>query len=285
MKYFSIAILFQITTFLSAQIQTYDYSYISKKGICVYSTQLQKEVLISSNVSEPSISPDGTRLLNKENGCLCLYNLITGERKILNINSRTCLHPRWSPDSKLISYITLYPNINNLYSLSIIDPNNSQITDIQNPIKIKYAGLNSPSWSADSKKILIHNTDSVYILNLNGTVREKHPLIIPPGYSSDNCILTSDEKKIIYQSFVDDPDLWSLTEPVSAIFIYDLTGNSLKRITPESYSCYNPFLLGEKLYFTAYGPESTKGIYSIDLNGSNIKIEFKDCRSFSARLK
>jgi Tol biopolymer transport system component len=292
MRYLFSLILTLFTSISFGQApDTFDYCYENKKGIYVYSISEKREIKISVVGSYPYISPDGTEVTftesTKEGGRnICVFNLATRRKKVLNINSNNCFSSVWSPDGRFIAYNVIYPEINNNWGIAVIDTGNHKPIDIIKPINNKHIGFYSPSWSADSKKFLVHNMDSIFIFNLEGTLQEKYWIKEFAGSSASKCILTSDEKKIVFESSVDELDLWGFNESPSAIFIYDIVNKTSKRITPLSYYCSEPFLLGEKIFFNGYAPQSKIGdIYSIDLNGNNLKTEFKDCWTFSAKRK
>jgi Tol biopolymer transport system component len=292
MKHIFSLILTLVTSISFGQSpNAFDYCYENKKGICVYSILEKREVTIPVVGSYPCISPNGTEVTftedkNEGGRNICVYNLVTKRKKTLNINSQNCYGSVWSPDERFIAYNVIYPGINENWGIAVIDTGNHKPVDIIKPTNYNHIGYYSPTWSSDSKKIIFHNMDSIFIFDLNGTLQKKYRIKEFIASSSAKCILTPDEKKIVFETSVEEPDLWGLNESPSAIFIYDIINKTSKRITPVNYNCFEPFLFGEKIYFNGYAPGSKIGnIYSLDLYGNNFKTEFKDCRTFTAKRK
>jgi TolB protein len=283
----TLMVLFFIYNSFGQFPQGYDYCYENSKGICVYSIAEKNELVIPITGTWANLSPDGTKITytgNTKNGerNICIYDLTTKQNKVMNINSQYCFGSVWSPDGHFIAYNVLYKReMNNMWGIAVIDTANHQPIDIA-----KAKNFFSVSWTADSKRILTHDMDTVFVFNLEGKIETKYKIKEFGGSSGDNCIMTPDEKNIVFNAVVDEPDLWDLNDWPSAIFVYDITSKTTKRITPAGYCCLGPYLVGDRIFFDCFPPKSTiRDIYSCDLEGNNLKLELNNCSSFSARRK
>jgi TolB protein len=268
----------------------FNYCYENKKGICVYSLAISKEFVTTIIGEWPCISADGKEITFTQNlkggdRCICVMNLTTNKIKVLNTNSTGCFGSVWSPDGRFISYNVIYKGENSNWGVAIIDTGNHYPIDIIKPGIKEKVGYFFPTWSADSKYILAHSLDTLFIFNLKGEVQEKIRIKEFCGSSASKFLLLADNKRIVFDSFVDDLDSWGFGESPSAIFIYDILSKKTTRLTPKGYCCIFPVLSGEKIYFDCYPPKSKiRDIYSIDLNGNNFKMKLKNCWGFSVRI-
>lgn len=276
-----------LATFLNisfSQVPTrFDYCYENKKGICVYSKKFKKEIVTPIKGSWASLSPNGTEItytqsLKNGDRNICIYSLNNSKNTILSVNSSHCYGSVWSPDGQYIAYNVLYDrNMNENWGISIIDSGNHQ------PIDVAFSkGFYSPSWTSDGKKILTHDMNTVFLFNLNGEIDTTYKIKEFGGSSAEECILTPDNEKIVFDATVDEPDSWHFGERPSAIFVYDIKSQKTIRISPVGYCCLSPHLDGNKIYFECLTPNSLiRNICSMDVDGKNFRIEFRDCSSFS----
>ena len=62
MKNVLLFVLIAVAVATSAQPKSYDYAYMNKKGICLYSIVNKMEYLADAKGQDPCISPDGRKL-------------------------------------------------------------------------------------------------------------------------------------------------------------------------------------------------------------------------------
>lgn len=269
---------------------SYDLAFINKKGIVVYSLKDKKEIKIwdedyLNGTAYPYISPNGTELaftdeIKNGNRRICIINLATNNLKVLNINSTQCFGSIWSPDGK---YIAVHVLQNRKWKVVIVDVlNNKQINITRNIMGDTF----SPSWTHDSKGILIHDMNTIFQIDLNGNIIKKYKIKGFGTSSSDKCIMTADNQNIIYETLVSEPSPKEFQGVVNVIFIYNIKNNKSNRLTPAGFSCDTIFLEGIKVFFNSFNPKSKSfDIYSVYLNGKNFKLEFKGCRNLTKRIK
>jgi len=279
--------------------KSYDYCYNSENGICVYSIKDKKETLVIKNneSANPNLSSDGeniayTSYCNQGNSIcrqISVMNLSTNKKSVLETQNDNCYGPVWSPNGRFIAFnsIKKTPGDYN-WKVDIFDLELNKVFPLTQILK---KGCYAPSWSSDSKKVIVQDMDSVYMFNLEGFVTQKYSTkeidsILIYGVSSNTTfLLTDDERKMVFETSVpNDEDLWEFGEPPIALFIYDIFTKRSKRLTPKGYSCTSPFIFGDRVLFNGYSPKSKiKKIYSIKLDGTDLKLEFTDRQDITCK--
>jgi TolB protein len=267
-------------------IKSMDYCYSVNGGIYVYSASKKKAELIVKG-TDPYLAPDGSKLaftLNSAKGDrqVEVIDLATKQKTILHTNNMNCYGPVWSPDGQFIAYNAF---INSTWFICMIDKDNHSPVVVTKMLNYG-TGAYSPTWSADNKKIVIHNMDTVFVFNTKSELLEKIPIakFADPTdiTSATKFILTNDEKKIVFDCSVNEP---GFEEPPGAIFVFDRQAKTTKRITPKGYWCYQTFLKGDRIYFSASKAKSKiNNIYSVKPDGSDFKLELSNCSDFTAKL-
>ncbi len=287
MRYIYFLILvFAAYTSYGQDIKSFDFCYSRNGGIYIYSVSKKMAHLVSKQ-TDPYISPDGNNLaytVNNPKGDrqVEVMNLATKQKTLLHTKNSNCYGPVWSPDGQFIAYNAF---IGNIWYICIIDKGN------HNPVVITKSlnygsGSFSPTWSADSKKILVQNMDTVFVFSTQAGLIEKIPISRMADQnditSDSKFMLTSDESKIVFNCSVDEP---GFKEPPGAIFVFDRKTKTTKRITPKGYWCSQPFLKGAMIYFTCSKSKSKfDNIYSVKLDGSNFKLELSNASDFTSKI-
>ncbi len=280
-------IIFSVNCLYGQEIKSFDYCYSRDGGIYVYSP-VNKKTELEIKQTDPYLSPDGTKLaytVNSANGDrqIEVMDLFTKQKTLLNTNNKDCYGPVWSPDGKFIVYNAF---INNIWQICLIDKDNHDPVIITKSQDISTECF-SPNWSADSKKIFAQNMDSIFVFSKGADLIEKMP--IAPMTDKDNIsslskfLFTKDESKIVFDGSVDEP---GFNEPPGAIFIFNRKTKTTKRLTPKGYWCSQPFLKGDKIYFTASKADSKfDNIFSIKIDGSNMKLLIRNGSDFTSKIK
>jgi Tol biopolymer transport system component len=279
-------LVFSVCGSYAQDIKSFDYCYTSKGGIYFYSASKKKAELIVKE-TDPYISPDGSKLactVNSPKGDrqVEVIDLATKQKTLLHTSNNNCYGPVWSPDGQLIAYNAF---INNSWFICIIDKDNHTPVVITKSLSYS-TGAYSPTWSADSKKILVHNMDTVFVFTTQAKLIEKIPVAsfaeATDITSASKFMLTSDESKIVFDCSVNEP---GFDEPPGAIFIFDRKAKTTKRLTPKGYWCQQPFLKGDRIYFSASKKKSDiSNIYSMKPDGSDFKLELSNGTDFTSKI-
>jgi TolB protein len=271
----------------------YDFAYLIGTKIYVYNDSTKTSSFVI-NGTDPAISPDGKQLafteqtekLNKYGrriNQICIVDLMTKNKRILEIDNINIYGPAWSPDGKYILF-----NLFNgkSWTTGLIDQNNNfkVLTKTLSNVHQAY----SPTWNFDSKIILVHDIDTVYFFNLNGLITKKIPtksLINMFSLSSaTRFFLTSTEDQLIFNAEARGQGYDTGPE---AIFSYDLKTNKLKKVTPEGIYCRKILSVTPNNIFFSLVDEkfNIKGIYKIKLNGENLELFLDNASEISLTQK
>ncbi|MEZ5345082.1 MAG: hypothetical protein R2681_05935 [Pyrinomonadaceae bacterium] len=143
----------------------------------------------------------------------------------------------------------------------------------------------APVWSADGDTIFFHDMTNLFHVSLTGQILKKTPLEKFTGSrgsvtSSDRFLPSpTDDNSFVFTQLVPGTKLFEQTfgEPNTALFLYDLTKNKKKRLTPENMFAVDPVWSsdGATIYFTGYydinGREDYPfRIFSIKKDGTGI---------------
>jgi len=158
MKHILIPLLF-IGIIAAAQPKTYDYAYMNKKGICVYSVANKLERLVDAKGQDPCISPDGRKLAftwsNKAGDrFIAVIDLATNKKAIFNTHNNNCYGPVWSPNGKYIAYNAFNVEKSD-WSIAIIDSGNTSTKLLTASLQQSF----SPTWTSDSQNVVVQNME------------------------------------------------------------------------------------------------------------------------------
>jgi Tol biopolymer transport system component len=285
-KLLLLLLLFYISN-AHGQSKSYDYCYVKGRGIWVYSMADKKDYMIlkSESADNPCISHDGkkvayTSLSKNRDRTVSVIDLNTKKRTRLKTGSKNCYGPMWSPDGRWIAY-NVFDTVKAKWDIAVIDTNNTLPEMVIAKVEDSY----SPTWLSDSKHIAVHNLNTIYVFDLFGKIDATYKVSSLAktlgASSSDSFIFTNDNSKIVFDSSVDEPGIDG--EPPNAIFAYDVARKSAIRLTPKGYNLYGIFLKGNHVLFNGGKINSNiSNVYSVDLDGKNLKILFVGCRGISA---
>jgi hypothetical protein len=290
-----ILLLFLITSSLCAfaQPKSYDYAYLNKKGICVYSITEKKEYLISTTGQDPALSPDGTKLAYTDNGknsdrFIVVIDLATKKKMILDTHNSNCYGAVWSTDGKMLAYNIF---LGAKWAIAVINADNTGARILGKNTE----GCYSPVWIPDSRIIMLQDGTNLKLVDLNGQVEKTVSLGTLDGglpelkgmvgnASSDRFVLTPNQQQIIFCTGTNDPG--ESDGPPDAVFIYDVASKKTLRLTHKGYSADEVALSGNTVLFTISKLKSSVfSISQVDIDGKNYKILFPGCSSVSAKLK
>lgn len=273
-------------------VKAYDYCYSNKGGIFLFSLADKQETRLELDCSDPCLSPDGVRLAYTINvgpdaeRKIAVMDLVDKKVTMPDSNCHNCYGPVWSPDGNYLAY-NAFTNHN--WNIKCVDKDNRHSVMITNGDGT-LPGYFEPSWSADSKKIILQDMSNVYLYDVNGVLIKKIPVqdidTTLALNSASRVLLTTGEDKLIFEN--ESTDSIAASEPPTAIFAYDLHNKKTARLSPPGYNCFSPVLKGDTVFFSGVRGvirhSSKINTYSADTNGGHFGLVFKDRSNLSCRL-
>jgi Tol biopolymer transport system component len=267
--------------------EVYDYAFLRNENIYIHRVANNKTVRLMKGY-DPCISPDGRMLAytayeKNENRHIEILDLNLRAGYRLPIDNTNYYGPVWSPDGKYIAF-----NIWNGTHWDI-----GVIGSDKRDFKIITGCMHSPeelclsSWSRDSKWIIIHDLDSIFVLDVAGNLVQKynvHEVTDNKVWASDaRFLLTADKRYFIFDGESNDEGFYG-DGPTMAVYLYDLTSRKVRRLSPVGYNCRYPCLTadGAILYEGVKFNAKTSNIFETDLLGEKPRIILKNAYFVSA---
>jgi TolB protein len=275
--------------------KSYDVCYTQGSLTMLLSQADRKEDTLKNDAFDPDLSPDGSKVAytkygNNDVRQIAVADLTNGTTTILDSACKNCYAPVWSPDGKKVAYNAFTTDH---WSILLLDlDGTAPPVNLTKGLNAK-EGAYSPTWSNDGKKLLVQDMTNVYILDPTGKVMDSIPIASfgeGSGASSNSkFILTGEETRIVFDTETDDTT--AEDGPPSAIFVYDRTAKKAKRISPRGYDCFQPYLKGDRVFFTGIhtsDPAFNKDnpvidIYSSAISGGHFRLEFKNRQDYSCK--
>ena len=217
-----------------------------------------------------------------------MMDLETGRAVILDTACHNCYGPVWSPDERFLAYNAF---TGSEWGIKYVDTGGRHADFLARPRDGQ--GYYSPSWTADSKKVLVQDMSAVYFVDLKGTILTTIPFNdIDTNISASstmNFLLTPKEDKLIYASGnkMDTVVAPNSDETPSYIFSYDMSSKKVTRLTLGKYDCFYPVLRGDTIFCHGWDPlggeHQLTNLYRLNMNGGDFKLAFKRCSYFSCR--
>ena len=228
---------------------------------------------------DPCISPDGkwvayTESTTSEEDHTRMIRLINTEDatiKDLGINDNNHYGAIWSPIGEYLAFSIMAKN----WQIGLIKPDGSdfKILSIDSD-----DGLYSPVWSMDGEFVFAHSLSVLYKFSTSGELVEQYDLanLFKDKFyfsSSTRFWMTSDYEKLIFEGGIDEY-IEGLNEPLSAIFSYDLTTQTITRISREGL-CITDLWVDEldEIYFSGFEKmNDPRKIYQMSLSDTNLRV-------------
>lgn len=208
--------------------------------------------------SDPCISPDGKWIAYTESSNtgkdysrrIRLLSIENSAKKDLDINDKNHHGAIWSPTGEYLAFCIM----KNGWQIGLIKSNSSDFKILSTDSEM---GLYSPTWSQDGKFVFAHNLKVLYKFSIMGELIEKYDLMQLFGNkyyfsSSTRFCFTSNNNKIIFEGGIDE-FIEGLDEPSSAIFSYDLTTKTIKRISKKGLCATDLWIdRQDRIYFSGF---------------------------------
>lgn len=264
---------------ISEKKKVFDYCFVNSKGL--YAAAYGKEpTRIFVNGTDPRLSPDGRKIAYTDVGGkdgerrIGVFDLEAGKVTILDTGCHQCYGPVWSPDGNYLVY-NAFTGKN--WAVKYIDKENQHPVVLVTPTD-SLLGFSAPTWSADSKKIVVQNREAVYIYRLDGRVLQSVPfeqfdtsLSFSP---STTFVLNKTEDKLVYWAGV--AQGVKNGEPPTALFVHDLAAGKSMRISPKGYACWQPVLKGDTVFCNGKHGAGKENVYRMDLDGGHFALAYKN---------
>ncbi len=286
----------KINTKINQATAAFDYAYEKDGKIYAYNENSKIDTLITDGQS-PSISPSGqqiafTEFPNNKAREIAIIDLNTNKKKRLSVNNDNFYGAMWSPDGRYIAF-NYYTHDSAIWQIGIVDSSNKNFRSLTNFSKWA-SGAYSPTWTPDSKKIIVHDLKTISIYELDGTVIKTYDVdsITKDHFISSNTSFFLINNKFIFNGTSDDSTVVdTVGEGESwvpeAIYLYNLQDNSIRRITPKGIDCSGFYLQStDDILFTAYDSKTRKRpVYKIKTNGQDMKLLFDNGGEITGRYK
>lgn len=214
--------------------------------------------------AHPSWSPEGTKIaflfketLTSNNPRIYIMDSDGSNKKHIGSWST---NPIWSPDGKTIAteasfYVWKHGKRDR--GIYIRNSDGSLINDWQYALKLSEWGY-EPAWSPDGKKIVYIANQNIWVMNSDGTEKKK----LLEDFVCEDPAWSPDGKKIVFSVY---------NRGVREIYVMDADGSGAKQITWDGglEAAWSPD--SKKITFRSYRNEKNSDIYTMSVDGSNIK--------------
>ena len=263
---------------------SFDLAFQRNDKVCVLKFDDMK---IDSTIigGDPCISSDGKKLaytdFSNDKRHVTIYNFTTKQKMPVNIPDDNNYGAVWSPDSYLLAF-SVFKNRN--WCIGVINKENSIFKYITEKLT---RGAYSPTWVSDSKRLIVHDLDKIYMFDLDGNILKTFNVEeVARNYSVSSAtkfILTSDEKNFIFSAGVDEDG--DFEEPPDAIFAYNIETKKITRISPKGIYSADPVLnaKNEILFSGSKSVDEPWSIYKVSLSGGKPELVVKNATAPSVK--
>lgn len=252
------------------------YCFVQDKFVWIQNVETRvKEKLFAAKDHDYSISPDGKQIAycDYENGrrTIVVYSIETKKNEIFKNLPEQSYQPLWSWDGKKLGF--------NIAGKGAGIINTDGTGFMQLPLKECYFGY----WNPEDQSVVYFDFTNFYEIDLQGKNLKTTPLADITGNvgisSATRFQITADGREILFDSMVEEP-MPNLHDAVEALFIYNTSDHSRKRITPKGYSVMYPYWEKdhESVLFSGFTNKDVHKndvvnarIYRCDLKTSEIK--------------
>ena len=260
---------------------TFDYAFEREGNIFVCKEGSQSVTLITDGMN-PCIAPSGQQIAFTDysddgDRQVSVIDLQSKEKKRLAVNNNNFYGAIWSPNGKFIAF-NYYIFESASWLIGVIDSENKNFKSITS-INKWGASWYAPTWTDDSKKIVTHNLDTIFVYQLNGSVvgiYRVDSITMEHEISSSTRFFLRDNKLFFNGTSGDtlNNEGFQDEEPIipEAIYSYNLLDSTIHRITPKGIDCSSFYFQGKyDILFSAFNYKTKKpSAYKIKLNGQHL---------------
>jgi TolB protein len=238
----------------------------------------------------PAISPDGTRVAfttMEKSGTsyvrhIAVIEIDSGNMTVFkDVPSDNSYYPVWSPDGKRLLFTLRRGDV---WDLATITPNGTEFRFLKKGAANEVT-LYSPCWARDMGSIFCQDITNIYQISLDGAVLAKWPVekVIPNGgMSGEGRIDVSPDGKRLLLSIDmgEEHQRKDWDGPPPALWTLEIAPQRAVRLTLKTLFGWDGCWIDNDniLFLSQASGEKEASIYSMSMNGKNLKRLIKNAR-------
>jgi len=244
-----------------SKIGKFKMTFARDNGVNFINSDLTGEKYLYSG-NDNMISPDGSEVVYTQSGqdgsrVIAIYNIGSGTSKVLNsIDGKNSFDACFSPDGKMLVFCNFSGKKWNIGTVNTDDTGFKILSSSYG------TDLFCPTFAPDGKSIICNGMNEFVEFDLDGKILQK--ISVQEQFNAKNIYLSSanrvffinNKKELLFDA---DTEVFFETarEPISNIFVYNIESKSIRNISGDKISCYDPFVLsdGKNILFSAFTKE------------------------------
>lgn len=258
---------------VSLSNKNFALAYQDGSKIVATSIDTMKQISFGG-ATDPAISPDGNKLAYTVNDTaghrtIWVADMENKSQLQLQVNSGNYYQAVWSPGGNAIAFNIF--NSKNLWKIGIIKTDNTGYVMLDSASKIN---VYAPTWK-NEKELIGQDLVNLYTFDISGKLTDTKSIagLIGKDFtiaSSNRFFYSKDGKKLIFNAGNTDV-MDGLTGPSEAVYILDLAGKKINRISPKGMNVPYVFVTADDriFYSGSEKPYIQNKIYVSDLSGNS----------------